>query len=186
MHGCLIRGFDSKYIFPPRDSPSPLTTLTIKGLNFDRLSSLIPANSLCNLTHLTVQNRASHFKFDILWSSLKATRAELQTLVSCQMTYPLCVYLASYSGLRELMITKIERDADFASGKTSSAFFDDVLPQHAKTLRKLKVGHSPVSAQDVEEHGTYWAFPERHDGRWGRALSKLTALTSLHIEPLFT
>ncbi|KAF8662709.1 hypothetical protein AX16_001151 [Volvariella volvacea WC 439] len=100
---------------------------------------------------------------------------KLKTLTTHQVSLPLATYLASYSGLRHLIINDIEDLPPCVDPKVTTAFFHDALPQHAASLTELCITFKPAI-----DYLDGWSFDP---ALWAPALLSLEALESLRLYP---
>ncbi|KAF8651506.1 hypothetical protein AX16_004718 [Volvariella volvacea WC 439] len=180
VQGCGLGFHDIGVLFPgvSDDSdgggPMGLHAFTIKGVKFPR--SLDPCRSpFIGLQHLRVLSPYSLLPLDNLWTSLQAAGTTLKTLTTSQTSHPLILYLASYSGLQELVLLEIEDQPDCISPRSIALFFEVAIPQHATSLGKLS-----ISFQRGIDHLDGWSFTP---SLWMPALQSLKALKSLHLSP---
>lgn len=174
LFGCHSAGFKPGCIF---QGLGRLSSLVIKGLSLiDKRTLSFPSESLTNLRSLDIRNRISEFNLDPLWISMKRAGAQLEVLSTFQVSFHLCDFLATYSGLRKLIINGIEPHyEDSASERTTSIFYDSVLPKHSQSLKELELGF----AGKWQQRGG-WTFTLH---KWTSILPSMTALTILRINP---
>ncbi|KAF8643538.1 hypothetical protein AX16_008982 [Volvariella volvacea WC 439] len=173
-HDCDIHFHDACALFSDasdtkRIQPLALRILTISGIQFS--SALGPHRSpFSKLQHLRVDSIYSHIPLDNLWISLQASETTLKTLITFQASDRLVYYLASYSGLQELVIEDIETPLG-----CTTLFFDTALPKHASSLTKLSIS---LGFGIEYLHG--WSFAP---SLWMPALNSLRILKYLQLSP---
>ncbi|KAJ8130433.1 hypothetical protein O1611_g3198 [Lasiodiplodia mahajangana] len=108
-------------------------------------------HSFCtkNLKHLTISTspgpRAPAVAWSCIWSALRDIGVELLSLsvpVYGEEVDSMFNYLLSYSGLRELEITKVQMETELPEDAAGEVFWNAVVPRHKDSLIDLVV--SPV------------------------------------------
>ncbi|KAF8662714.1 hypothetical protein AX16_001156 [Volvariella volvacea WC 439] len=178
---CVIDFHDASELFfgegkqnNTEEQTPKLRNLTLAGVKF---SGTHKAHGFpfVHLQSLEVPTRYSVNPLDNLWSALRVAETALKTLRTHQISLALISYLNSYIGLQHLIIENIEKSHPSTDPKVVAMFFNDVLPQHATSLTKLRIGLS-AGADYVKG----WSFDP---ALWMPALHSLVALESLHLHP---
>ncbi|KAF8646903.1 hypothetical protein AX16_007052 [Volvariella volvacea WC 439] len=175
--GCAIDFHDADSLFVGHggdDTAPALHTLVMKGIQFPRA---IPAQGspFTSLRHLNALTPHLILPLDNLWKSLEAAGTRLETLKIRQVSLPLCSYLASYSGLRQLSIKDLNETPGHTSISTATPFFAEALPRHASSLTRLR-----IAFQAGVHYLEGWSFTPK---LWVPALRSLTALKILRLYP---
>ncbi|KAF8646902.1 hypothetical protein AX16_007051 [Volvariella volvacea WC 439] len=173
--GCAVDFHEANVLFIHSGARAlAMRSLFIKGIRFSRVISA-KDSPFAHLRHLEVLTPYAILPLDNLWKSLEVIGAPLETLKTLQVTLSLCSYLASYSGLQQLIIMELDDVPECTHPNVTSAFFNDSLPQHSSSLTKLH-----ISLRTDISHLMGWSFtPEL----WMPAMRSLARLKSLHLYP---
>ncbi|KAJ7282524.1 hypothetical protein C8J57DRAFT_1172538 [Mycena rebaudengoi] len=72
-----------------------------------------------------------------IWTTLKAEAIYLTHISTDTVDDSLLTYLTSYSGLKHLMLPYVGSDSEGESNRLAEIFYENVLPRHTQSLRKL-------------------------------------------------
>lgn len=181
------------------NSPLNLTNLNLRGLCIKLDAGTIPhlrslqSISLCNIID-TRQEDLAHlddlpFREELvertgafssspqeIWDMFREEHICLTEIITDQVNEGLLQYLASYDGLKSLVLSARTTGNAYASNKLAVEFYNEVLPRHAPTLVCLDI---------LPDHEGKWCFGKHNSVsvlQCGRLATLRMSVNSLEIE----